>query len=162
MNVKTIHRRVTVYAAFALCLMAATARASTEETWLFSSLGGWTGVNATLTIVGGSLHIHPTTSDPQAVSPNNLSFTPTATDYIRTNIKSLNTNGQYQIYFKNGAHGFQEANSKIYNISTDQAFHYYTIPLSGSHPNSQLAGMGDWGSGSTVTQLRLDPARSVS
>jgi len=140
--------------------------AECAETWLFnSSTEGWTAAHATLSSVGGYLHVHPndTSNDPQAVSPI-IAFTPSAYDYIRIQVRSFSSSGAFQIYYKSGAHpAFAEPQSKTYTIAHDGSWNYYTIPLSGSYlGNSQLAAVPGWTDGGNITSLRLDPAKSSS
>ena len=148
---------------FSASLAVAPARAVTNYTALWdASLDGWTPNAATtsLSLVSSAMRVHPITSDPQAISPT-LNFTATAHDYIRSQIRSASSNSQFQIYFRTSALSYAESRSKIYTLNTDGAFHYYTIPLSGSHTNSQLVGIPGWSTAGNVLQVRLDPTRAT-
>jgi len=60
-------------------------------------------------LLSGALRVHPITSDPQSLSPA-IGFTTSSCDYLRINIRSSNSNAQFQVYFKTATVAFAEGN----------------------------------------------------
>lgn len=134
-----------------------------SETWLFNgTLSGWTTANCTATAQSQYVRIDPGPTDPQFISPT-ISFVPATNcangNYMRIGYRNFGGNTTAQFFFKNANHGFSGSQTATFPVSNDGAWHYYTLALANSDcPGA--SGIGDFHTGGTVTQIRIDPVQT--